>query len=889
MLLLSGPAGSGKTQRVLDHLREAARRGRADVCLVVPTATMAEHLRHQLAREGLLVRPRCILTLHHFLEQAPAAFEQASTPVLRHLLRRALQENPPAEFRQVAGFRGFQEALAGLIDELSAAGLTASELARSLRSYAPQSDYGPALVEVFSRLETELLHRRKLTRGQRLAAAALKIADDGLEGIRHVLLDGFFRFTHVELELIRAIAEHADVTVTLPQWAGVGPARDQLLAMGFEEQVLRRVRPVPDVVLVAAPNMETEVTDLARRILDEAARGRLLREMGVIVRSEAPYVAALRTAFARFGIPVRFYFAQPLGRHPVAGWVEGVVAAIQGGWDLEQLLRAFLTQPASAALDRLEFQLRRQMPAAGMEEVCAAAPAGRLSRLLDSLRRLEPWRTDKAQPAEWAARLKGLRGLYPPPGITDAAAFEQIETWQAHAAAVAAFDGAMDEAAGLFDPQSEVTLGEFWAEASAVIDLTPLRVRDSRHNVVHVMDAFEARQWELPVVFVCGLLEKQFPRRHNQDPLLPDAARLSLRAGGIYLRTSQERDQEEDLLFELAVSRATERLVLSYPKYDARGDETLRSFLLDEFVRQRGPRWDAAKAVRPPSLVRPAALAAPAIREDSLREALAQRAQPLTATGIESFLQCPFQFFGRYVLKLRPRPAAPEERLDHVRQGKILHEVLAEAVRSGGDWEPVFDRVFEAVRRRQRVPSGYRTEQRRLEMLRSLAGLMEPGRLDIKGRPETELSFELPLAAGLTVAGWIDRVDVLDGGRARIIDYKFTRPDNLAGYIRDHEKGLRVQAGLYALLAQQCMELQPAAVSFCAFRREVRWRGWDDDRAIRGLMRLAEEQALRVAAELRQGRIEVSPADTGKCEYCEFADACRVESAVPGVLAGGAP
>ena len=36
--------------------------------LIVPTATMAEHARHSLARSGFPVRPREIRTLAHFLE-----------------------------------------------------------------------------------------------------------------------------------------------------------------------------------------------------------------------------------------------------------------------------------------------------------------------------------------------------------------------------------------------------------------------------------------------------------------------------------------------------------------------------------------------------------------------------------------------------------------------------------------------------------------------------------------------------------------------------------------------------------------------------------------------------------------------------------------------------
>ncbi|MCP5119718.1 MAG: AAA family ATPase, partial [bacterium] len=67
MRLLTGPPGSGKTHTVLEILRESARRGANDTVLLTPTATMAEHLRNEMAREGLLLRPDAIQTLWRFV------------------------------------------------------------------------------------------------------------------------------------------------------------------------------------------------------------------------------------------------------------------------------------------------------------------------------------------------------------------------------------------------------------------------------------------------------------------------------------------------------------------------------------------------------------------------------------------------------------------------------------------------------------------------------------------------------------------------------------------------------------------------------------------------------------------------------------------------------
>ena len=57
MLLLTGPAGSGKSWRVAERFREFLRRNDSSVRLPVPTATMARHLQNRFAREGFVFKP----------------------------------------------------------------------------------------------------------------------------------------------------------------------------------------------------------------------------------------------------------------------------------------------------------------------------------------------------------------------------------------------------------------------------------------------------------------------------------------------------------------------------------------------------------------------------------------------------------------------------------------------------------------------------------------------------------------------------------------------------------------------------------------------------------------------------------------------------------------
>src|SRR4051812_50052303 len=77
MRLLTGPAGSGKTTFVLECFREALRARNQAVRLLVPTATMAEHVQHGLAREGFVFRRTLVQTLSGFVETLTRDLRQA--------------------------------------------------------------------------------------------------------------------------------------------------------------------------------------------------------------------------------------------------------------------------------------------------------------------------------------------------------------------------------------------------------------------------------------------------------------------------------------------------------------------------------------------------------------------------------------------------------------------------------------------------------------------------------------------------------------------------------------------------------------------------------------------------------------------------------------------
>src|SRR6267154_166745 len=122
MRLLTGPAGSGKTTFVLDRFRDALRERSDAIRLLVPTATMAQHLQNRIAREGFVFRGDLIQTLSGFVETWAGDLRQVPDTVLYLIVEEAARHVDRPEFRRVVHMPGFCASLAQTIGEFSSAG-----------------------------------------------------------------------------------------------------------------------------------------------------------------------------------------------------------------------------------------------------------------------------------------------------------------------------------------------------------------------------------------------------------------------------------------------------------------------------------------------------------------------------------------------------------------------------------------------------------------------------------------------------------------------------------------------------------------------------------------------------------------------------------------------
>ena len=877
MRLITGPAGSGKTTCIVERFIESLRRNDHAIRILVPTATLAQHLQNRIARQGFVFRRNLIQTLSSFIETWSGERPQVSDAVLYLLVEQAVARVNRPEFRRVAQLPGFSAAVARTIAEFSSAGCDSARLAANI----PEAPLGTAFLAVYREVDRILERRALALRGQRLETAASRIRAEGLGAIHTIWLDGFHVLPDPELAVIEALGEHAELTLTLSDTDGGEGLRSRLWVKGFEEERAPGTPSEPERRLVRAQGIEREVDEIARRIVELAAAGRPFREIGIIVRAAETYVPILRSTLERFGIPARFYFDSELEHHPAVRFQTGAVDAMLGGWDYAATLRVLRLAPRfadSPAMDRFDFDVREQMPDNGLGGLKAllGEMESPLGRLIDSLAMLEEWRSFEMTPANWAARFGTLRNLFRFARPGDGADHEAALLARSRAAALEAFEQATKDAAQALDPERAIDLVGFWAAVKSAVRLTALRLDDGRRNVVQVLSAHEARQWALPVVFVCGMVEKQFPQFHPQDPFFPDAARIHLETAGIRVRTAAEFAREERALFDSAVTRGTAEVTLSYPETDARGERNLRSLFLEVLqLEEETPRTVQPQArtlcLQPPPAV---------IRAPALLTVLRERTARISPSALESYTQCAFQFFGGRILRLKTRPQRPEERLDFSKQGELVHAVLAEWRTAPGAIGPLFDRAFAEFVEENRVANGYHVERLRQAMRQDLERFASDPRWLGSFESRTEQEFEFALDDSVRVAGRIDRIDAYDDGRTFVIDYKYSAAQRIKDKVKN---GDPFQGPLYVLAAERTLGVRPTGMFYISLKGGVECAGWSAQE-FAGAAPMPENwvseaaaRALGLVDQMRQGRIAPNPADPDHCRFCDSRDICRIE------------
>lgn len=374
----------------------------------------------------------------------------------------------------------------------------------------------------------------------------------------------------------------------------------------FADNVFRydAVSDRPDgLEVIAAPGMEAEVQEVARRIKRLLLSGRA-GSIAVLARDIEPYHPVIDRIFRQMNIPVR-PAEKSLPETPVVQFCFAVVdlARPAGGAGLQQpftfpnilrVLRNSYFRPEAlgpfdaATVNHAEMVIRRGNVLAG-RDACAQA-VERLAQQAaatfdkndnhDEDDESSPLPADEADLRQAGALLTALFDLsersQTPAGLLallDAlhlpAAVRRQDSPIGAARDFRAIDAMRHAIVSLTDVLAMDSADDLDALREALADVSlPAPRGESVADVLGVLDA-RAMRWDH--VFLLGCDEGLFPRRFTDSSLLGEADRRTWRDAGVRLDLRADLTAREMLLFYLAVSRAEKGLTISYRKSDAVG------------------------------------------------------------------------------------------------------------------------------------------------------------------------------------------------------------------------------------------------------------------------------------------------------------------------------
>ncbi len=537
-----------------------------------------------------------------------------------------------------------------------------------------------------------------------------------------------------------------------PPFAGLDHVRRQLFR---PLQSVERSNDADALLIIEGPGMLGEVRLVARQVKALLLAGTPAEDILLTVREVLPYADVVREVFSDYGIPLDVEGAEPLARQPIAAVLLRALRIPDDRWPF-----AAVTALLRSGHFRPEWPEVQQTP-----DVAQRAEA--LLRLLGQsryreayLRAVDKW-ADNPEPAPPDEQAEASRRPRISPlavqcrpflhrffaawdGAPGRVPLARHIDWLRRFADNLGITGRCDE--------DTAALGQFWEELSAwerlerrlnkkprPLDrarflrlLTTLAAEAGTPRTprgpgrVRFLSAEIACGLSVDHVFIMGLGEGSFPSLKGDNPFFNEEERQNLRSAGLHLRGIGDRMPEEMLLFHGLVCGARQRLVLSYPAVDEKGQALLSSSflaaLMDCFepkaipVLARRMLTDGLGRDEPLSLaeyrvqvasrgefpddlptdlagnLRAAALVAERrfgdrqhncydglLRHPILLAELRERFSGdriISPTALETYIACPFRFLLEHVLHLEPLEE-PDEDIEASDRGLVFHRALA--------------------------------------------------------------------------------------------------------------------------------------------------------------------------------------------------------------------
>lgn len=945
-LLYTGLPGTGKTTSLINHYLEFKNDFfQTPGYFIVPTNEQAERITSLILQQRECIFVKNILTFDQFIEKISGK-TAIRTVTQQYILMQILKSLPLQYFRAVKEHLSLYEYLAGLINEIkiySAADLSQPGLKQR------------ELVQILNAYNNYLTENKLLDKADLYRLCLQKLTNQHFD---FIILDGFTTFNDRQKELITALSKitnnflcsHLNLPnylETLDYYIKLGLQENNLtenkrttktdlehLSRNYLNKNLGKADCPTNIEILIGQNRIIEIEQIARGIIKQKEKTNYAwSDFCLIFRQIGNYQPLLQEIFNFYEIPLTIHEGLYLHKNNFINWLLQLIKLPLNNYPKEELfavLKAGFHPCSKTEIDQLEILALTKVVFENKEKWLTLAKEISLvleQNLFNLFARLEEFSN-----VQTYTEIKDLIEKL----INDLDLIKNLKNLTGTKELIGpikdishAYNSLLDILAELAELQKEpAALTELIKQLEYFLTQKIITIKERQGNQVQVYDSLVARQKEYKVVFLVNLTSKSVPLYIKEDLFLKDYERHSL-------KKSLLKQQEEEYLFYLSLTRAREKLYLTYALNELTGSKI-----------EPSPYLKNASALFPEKSIKQTIVkqsaAIPTLNEcltlKDLQQAMAyhfykkytnaelhdleQKTKDLTliadlirknkdfgeyaeyraetkkilaelkefgAKSLETLSQCRFAFFAEYILKI----ADPQELTLAIPTGEIIHEALKEYYSAvpAENLDSIFSRnksIFEEklfFLQKKQLAIELKRIQEKLKLF------LDKEKIELTQRPYQPTEFELAVNKefnGVNIKAKIDRIDKSEN-KALVIDYKTGQLPEIG--LAKIESGLIPQAWLYCLLLISVKDLEIAGCEYVQIPKNVRKgiylemeksalgkaksRNILSAEKMQELLKLTRKFLINYLSEIKVGNF-YSKQD--KClEYCQFGNICRMK------------